>query len=154
MPLAEYNSLIETTLAFLGLNPAEAKSEEDGQWVVFNGDTEIYIDLWEQIENNGWMYFESDEPIFVFQAISPICYLPSGNLEHFYEELLQNNLNLVFASYTINKEQNILAVKFRRICNGLKQEDIVEAIESIGYYSEITLKALSDRYDIKKIETE
>ncbi len=154
MPLSEYNSLIETTLAFLGLNPAEAKSEEDGQWVVFNGDTEIYIDLWEQIENNGWMYFESDEPIFVFQAISPICYLPSGNLEHFYEELLQNNLNLVFASYTINKEQNILAVKFRRICNGLKQEDIVEAIESIGYYSEITLKALSDRYDIKKIETE
>ena len=154
MPLSEYNSLIETSLAFLGLNPAEAKSEEDGQWVVFNGDTEIYIDLWEQIENNGWMYFESDEPIFVFQAISPICYLPSGNLEHFYEELLQNNLNLVFASYTINKEQNILAVKFRRICNGLKQEDIVEAIESIGYYSEITLKALSDRYDIKKIETE
>ncbi|NQW41832.1 MAG: hypothetical protein HQ463_00165 [Bacteroidetes bacterium] len=154
MPLSEYNSLIETTLAFLGLNPAEAESEEDGQWVVFNGDTEIYIDLWEQIENNGWMYFESDEPIFVFQAISPICYLPSGNLEHFYEELLQNNLNLVFASYTINKEQNILAVKFRRICNGLKQEDIVEAIESIGYYSEITLKALSDRYDIKKIETE
>jgi len=154
MAYHEHNSLIENTLAFLGLNPVEARSAEDGQWVIFNGGTEIYIDLWEQKEQNGWMYFESDEPIFVFQAISPVCYLPTSNLEAFYEELLQNNLNLLFASYTINKEQNMLAIKYRRICNGLKQEDIIEAIESVGYYNEITLNAIGDRYDIVKIETE
>ncbi len=154
MTYIEYNSLIENTLAFLGLNPTEARSAEDGQWVIFNGGTEIYIDLWEQKEENGWMYFESDEPVFVFQTISPVCYLPTSNVEAFYEELLQNNLNLLFGSYTINKEQNMLAVKYRRICNGLKQEDIVEALESVGYYSEITLKAIEDRYDIVKIELE
>lgn len=154
MAYLEHNSLIENTLAYLGLNPTEARSAEDGQWVIFNGGTEIYIDLWEQKEQNGWMYFESDEPVFVFQAISPVCYLPTSNLEAFYEELLQNNLNLLFASYTINKEQNMLAVKYRRVCNGLKQEDIVEAIESVGYYSEITLNAIADRYDIVKIELE
>ncbi len=154
MDFETYNNLIESTLAFLGLNPTEARSAEKGQWVLYNGDTEIYIDLWEQKTQNAWLYFESEEPLFIFQVISPVSYLPTINTEQFYQELLHNNLNMLYASYTINKEENVLAVKFRRICNGLKQEDIVEAIESIGFYSETTYKALVDRYDIAKIEIE
>lgn len=154
MDFETYNNLVESTLGFLGLNPVEARSEEKGQWLVFNGDTEIYIDLWEQKQQSAWLYFESDQPVYIFQVISPICYLPTANVDQLYEELLHNNLNMLYGSYTINKEENVLAVKFRRICNGLKQEDIVEAIESIGYYSESTFKALNDRYDISKIEVE
>lgn len=154
MDFETYNNLVESTLGFLGLNPAEARSEEKGQWLIFNGDTEIYIDLWEQKQQSAWLYFESDQPLYIFQIISPICYLPTIHVEQFYEELLHNNLNMLYGSYTINKEENVLAVKFRRICNGLKQEDIVEAIESIGYYSESTYKALAERYDVAKIEVE
>lgn len=48
----------------------------------------------------------------------------------------------------------MLAVKFRRPAKGLTQEEIIEAIESIGFYSESTYKALEDRYAIGKIVPE
>jgi len=47
-----------------------------------------------------------------------------------------------------------LAIKYRRPSKGLTQEEIIEAIESTGYYSESTFKALQDRYNIGKIEPE
>ncbi|MCC6818049.1 MAG: YbjN domain-containing protein [Bacteroidia bacterium] len=146
--------LIETTFAFMGLNPIETRGAEDGQWVIYNGDTEIYIDLWELDKDNAWLYFETDEPVFAFQTISPVCLMPLDNLEQFYEEILHNNLNMLYASYTINKEQNMLAVRHRRPAKGLTQDEIIEAIESVGYYSESTFKALKDRYLVTKIGSE
>ena len=146
--------LIESTFAQLGLNPAETRGAEKGQWVLFNGDTEIYVDLWEVEKENAWLYFETDEPVFAFQVISPVCYLPKEGLEQLYEELLHNNLNMFYTSYTINREQNMLAVKFRRPATGLTIEEITEAVESTGYYSESTFRALEDRYRISRIEPE
>ena len=113
MDFETYNNLIESTLAFLGLNPAEARSSEKGQWVLYNGDTEIYIDMWEQKSQNAWLYFESEEPLFIFQVISPVCYLPTVNTEQFYQELLHNNLNMLYASYTINKEEMHICLRTR-----------------------------------------
>jgi hypothetical protein len=152
MNIEKSTELIESTFAFLGLNPLETRGAEQGQWVIYNGDTEIYMDIWEVEKENAWLYYESDEPIFAFQVISPICYLPETGLENLYEELLHNNLNMLYTSYTINKEQNMLAVKYRRPTKGLTQEEIIEAIESVGYYSESTYAALKDRYQISKIE--
>ncbi len=152
MDFKTYSELIESTFGFLGLNPVETRGAEEGQWVIYNGDTEIYIDLWEQDKESAWLYFETDEPIFVFQAISPVCHMPDSNHETFYEELLHNNLNMLYTSYTINKEQNVLAVKYRRPAKGLTQEEIIEAIESVGFYSESTFKALEDRYKIEKLK--
>jgi hypothetical protein len=80
--------------------------------------------------------------------------MPSSNLEQFYEELLHNNLNMLYTSYTINREQNMLAVRYRRPAKGLTQEEIVEAVESVGFYSESTFKALEDRYQIERLKPE
>lgn len=146
--------LIESTFAFLGLNPLETRGAEPGQWIIYNGDTEIYVDLWEVEKENAWLYFETDEPVFAFQVISPVCYLPETGQEQLYEELLHNNLNMFYTSYTINREQNMLAVRYRRPSKGLNQEEIIEAVESVGYYSESTYKALEDRYRIGKIMPE
>lgn len=154
MDFKTYSELIESTFAFLGLNPLETRGAEEGQWVIYNGDTEIYVDLWELDKDNSWLYFETDEPVFAFQTISPVCLMPPENLEQFYEELLHNNLNMLYASYTINREQNMLAIRHRRPAKGLTKEEIIEAIESVGYYSESTFKALEDRYMISKIGPE
>ncbi len=154
MDFKNYHALIETTIAFLGLNPVDTRGAEEGQWTLQSGEFELYIDLWQQDKSSAWMYFESEEPVYIFQVTAPVCFLPNQNLEKLYEELLHNNLNMLFASYTINKSENMLAVKYRRICNGLKQEDIVESIESVGYYAQQTIGALEDRYDIKKIDQE
>lgn len=154
MNFETYSQLVESTFAFLGLNPAETRSADPGQWVLYNGDTEIYVDLWEMDKDNAWMYFETDEPVFAFQVVSPVCYLPETGTDLLFEELLHNNLNMFYTSYTINREQNMLAVKFRRPAKGLTQEDIVEAIESAGFYSETTFRALEDRYAVARIEPE
>lgn len=154
MNFEAYSDLIETTLAFLELNPVEARGAEKGQWVINNGDTEIYIDLWELDKDNSWLYFETDEQVFAFQVISPVCFMPDEDINQFYEELLHNNLNMLYTSYTINKEQNMLAVKCRRPAKGLTKEEIIESIESVGYYSQSTFRALEDRYKIGKIEPE
>lgn len=150
----DYEAIIEQSLKTLNVDPENSRCSEKGQWLVFNGDTEIYVDLWEQKETNGWNYFQPEGyNLHIFQVLSPICYLPEGeNNLQFYEDLLENNLNLFFASFTINKAENILAVKFRRICNSLKLEDVIEAIESVGYYSETTLSILEERYGVKKIK--
>ena len=103
----------------------------------------------------GWQYFQPDGyTLNVFQVLAPICYLPIDQtlLKQLYEELLENNLNMLFASYTVNKAENMLAVKFRRICNSLKQEDVIEAIESVGYYAETTKNILEERYGVKRLE--
>jgi hypothetical protein len=154
MDFEKLSELIESTFAELGLNPADTRGAEKGQWVLYNGDTEIYVDLWEMDKDNSWLYFETDEPVYAFQVISPVCYLPESGSEQLFEELLHNNLNMFYASYTINREQNMLAVKFRRPSKGLNREEIIEAVESVGYYSESTYKALEDRYKISKIEPE
>lgn len=154
MDFESNSQLIESTFAFLGLNPTETRASEKGQWIIYNGDTEIYIDLWELEKENAWLYFESDEPVFAFQVVSPVCFLPETGHEQLYEELLHNNLNMFYASYIINKDQNMLALKYRRPAKGLNQEEIIEAIESIGFYSESTFKALQDRYAIEKIVPE
>jgi hypothetical protein len=149
-----FSQMIESSLAALGINPVDSRCAEDGQWLLFNGDTEIYIDLWEEKNDNPWLYFENELPIFIFQVISPICHLPEEPTLHFYESLLHNNLNLINASYTINKEQNILAVKVRKTSKFITQEEIIDLIEAIGYYSEITYETLSEIYSLEKISKE
>jgi hypothetical protein len=149
----DYSKIVEQSLEILGINPENSRCSEPGQWLIYNGETEIYVDVWEQKEPNGWNYFQPEGyNLHVFQVLAPICELPEASLRtSFYEDLLENNLNLFFASFTINKEENMLAVKFRRICNALKTEDVIEAIESVGYYAESTLGILENRYGVKKI---
>ena len=154
MNFQTYSELIESALATLGLNPVETRCADEGQWMIFNGETEIYIDLWENENDNPWLYFESTEPLFMFQIIAPICLMPDDKSEVFYEEILHNNLNMLYGSYTINTEQNMLAVKYRRPMTNLSKEEIIDLIECIGYYAESTFEILKERYPIQKIAQE
>jgi len=154
MNFQTYSELIESALATLGLNPVETRCADEGQWMIFNGETEIYIDLWENENDNPWLYFESTDPLFMFQIIAPICLMPDDKSEVFYEEILHNNLNMLYGSYTINKEQNMLAVKYRRPMTNLSKEEIIDLIECIGYYAESTFEILKERYPIQKIVQE
>jgi hypothetical protein len=150
-----YSNLIEEALTTLGVNKENARCSEPGQWLIFNGETEVYVDLWEQKTDSGWNYFQPEGyNLHVFQVLAPICKLPEGDdmLQAFYEDLLQNNLNLLFASYIINKDEQMLAVKFRRICNAIKLEDVIEAIESVGFYAELTRGVLTQKYGVDPIQ--
>lgn len=154
MNFQSYSEQIESALATLGLNPIETRCADEGQWMIFNGETEIYIDLWENENDNPWLYFESTEPLFMFQIIAPICLMPDDKSAVFYEELLHNNLNMLYGSYTINKDQNMVAVKYRRPMKNLSKEEVIDLIECIGYYAESTFEILKERYPVQKIVQE
>lgn len=151
--LKEYSAIIEEGLKILGVKPEDTRGDEPGQWLVFNGETEIYIDLWEQKEMTNWQYFKPEgHNTFVFQVLSPVCKLPkSEQLKTFYEDILHYNLNMLFASFTINTDEQMLAAKFRRIGSEMRVEDVIEAIESVGYYSEVIGKVLSEKYATPRI---
>lgn len=154
MNIEKLSNSIENALASLGLNPTESRCEEEGQWLIFNGETEIYIDIWEQKEESPWIYFQADEPVFIFQIISPVCFVKEMENNSFYEEILHNNLNMLNASYIFNKEEGVLAVKIRNNVKAITPEQVIDAIENVGYYSEITFDILKERYPVERIAKE
>jgi hypothetical protein len=151
----KYNEIIEQGIRVLGINPEQTRCSEPGQWLIYNGQTEIYIDLWEETSKMGWIYFEPEEPLIVFQVLAPVSFFPDEEyLFKMFEELLENNLNMLFASFTVNSKEKIIAVKFRRIADDLTVQDVVEAIESTGYYAENARSVLSERFGAKSITVE
>ncbi len=150
----QFSSVIESAIAQLDINPEETRCEEKGQWLIYNGETEIYIDLWELPSDNGWIYFQAEKDLPVIQVSSPVCFLPEKEKDKMIEELLNNNLNLINASFVINSSANMLIVNCRTLADNLTSEQIIDAIERIGYYSASTFFALSERFDIQRITPE
>ncbi len=151
MSIDKYYQLVEESLGHLGLNAEDARCAEDGQWLVFRSDIEIYIDVWKEPELNEWMYFPDAANTYTFQVAAPISQLPAEDKKSFfYEDLLQMNQFTQFASFVINKEQNMLTANFRRVTENLSKSDIIEAIEAIGYYADLAWKMLNQPYDLKK----
>jgi hypothetical protein len=151
-----YYQTVEKAIQTLGVNPENARGEEKGQWLLYNGQTEVFVDLWEQQQVNHWNYFQPDGyALIVFQVVAPICYLPQLDKRlEFYEDLLLNNFNMFYASFTINTEEQMLVSKFRRVANELKMEDVIEAIESTGYYAELCKPILTEKYGTIPVNAE
>jgi hypothetical protein len=153
--ITNYSEIIERGIKVLGIDAEQTRCSEPGQWLLFNGQTEIYIDLWEEKSNQGWIYFKNEDPLFIFQVLSPVSYFPEEDkLKEMYEELLENNLNMLFASFTVNTKEKMVAVKFRRIADELTVQDVVEAIESTGFYAETARTVLQERFGSRGIEVE
>ncbi len=157
--LEQATAMLEESLSLLGVNPEEAKCEGEGQWLVYRGDREIYLDLWEEeITENAFTDFSEEQqhsgPIVIFQVLSPVGFLPEDNILGFLAELLHVNLNLLYASYTINEQEKIFAVKFRRPFEGLGIKELKEAVDCVGYYAELSSAALSSKYDLRLITPE
>ncbi len=151
MDIDKYYLLIEESLKHLGLNPDEARCAEAGQWLVFRSDTEIYIDVWKEQNLNEWMYYPDAANTFNFQIAAPISKLPSADRRpYFYEDLLQMNQMTQYASFVINKEEEMVLAVFRRVTENLDKTDIIESIEAVGYYAELAWKMLNQSYDLRK----
>lgn len=151
MSIVKLYQLIEDSLSHLGLNPEDARCAEDGQWLVYRDKIEIYIDLWQETELNEWMYYPDAANTFTFQVAAPICKFPKQEmLLHFYEDVLQMNYLSQYVSFVINKSEKILSCNYKRITENLTKADVVEAIEAVGYYADLSWKMLNEPYQLKK----
>ncbi len=150
--LQNYTTLIDAAMVKMGLNPDETRGEEQGQWQIFRGTIGIFIDVWKPNQNSDWNYTGTENAIETFQVIAPITELPdSSKLLQFYEELLHMNFHLYKASLIINRKDNVLAIKYKSIADSLTEAEVIEAIESTGYYAEMLSEYYSKNYGVKKL---
>lgn len=144
--------IIENAIRNIGLNPEETRGEEEGQWQIFRGAICMYIDLWKPKTNSDWNYVSPDNSVLTFQIIAPITDLPEeDNRYKFYEELLHMNFHMYNSSLIVNSRDDVLAVKFKRIAAGLTEGDVMEAIESTGYYAEMLSVYFSKNYQVNNL---
>ncbi len=150
MEINEFYKEVENALSHLGLNPEDARCEEEGQWLVFRGDLEIYIDVWKK-EASEWTYHPGAHDTATFQVACPISRLPSEDKRlFFYEDLLQMNFYTQYVSFVVNKSENMLTVVFRRAMANISKSDIIEAIDAAGYYGDLAWKMLNQPYELEK----
>jgi hypothetical protein len=148
----QYIEIIESAIVKMGLKPEETRGEDQGQWQVFRGANCIFIELWRPGHNSDWNYTGTEGAVNTFMVIAPITTLPEEDkIFKFYEELLHMNFHLYMASLIVNKRDNVLALKFRRITAGLTEAEVVEAVESTGYYAEMLSEYFSKNYGVKKL---
>lgn len=147
-----YTKIIDDAIVKMGLNPDETRGEESGQWQIFRGAICIFIDVWKPSLNSDWNYTGSEYAVNTFQVIAPITELPEeSKLFQFYEELLHMNFHLYKASIIVNRRDNVLAIKYKSLVAGLSETEVIEAVESVGYYAEMLAEYYSKNYGVKKL---
>ena len=116
-----YTSIIErveNSLKTLGIEAAQAKSDEGQYTISKDGDTEIMIDVWEQ----GGLVF--------FQVMAPVADVKDQNKEKLYSSLLEENHRLVEScgsqkqSHQKGKAMNWRIVGILKRSEILRQEQI------------------------------
>jgi hypothetical protein len=150
---AKATETVELALQQLGVNPEEVRCSEAGQWLVFREEFEIYLDVWEQQELTPWNYFKPEGALSVFQVSVPVFYMPDNRREELLEELLAVNMNLFYGAFTYNPNEQVVLLKYKRLSENLQVSDVVETIEALGYYAEMTFKVLSEEFGLKAVQT-
>jgi len=137
-------------LQVIGVDPQHARNAEEGQWSLFRDEIEVFIDIWPSGPSQ-WNYYFKEEDVPVLQVIAPITTLPVFDIEEFYQEILELNRHLFYATFVINKEENMLALKYRMVGLELDVDDVVQAIESVSYYSEFFQPRLIQKYRVQAV---
>lgn len=155
MDLKPFFEKVEDAIQTIGVDPEITRCEGEGQWLLNRGEIEVYIDIWQPEQHQQWEYFKDDEPAAIFQVLAPVCILPDDESKHkdIYEELLEMNFNMFYSSFTVNMDQKMIALRFRRLVEGLNRVEMIEPIESIGFYAESILPYFVEKYGAKKIHS-
>lgn len=153
MDLKPFYDVAEDAIKTLGVDPEITRCEDPGQWILERGEVELYIDIWQPLEHNQWEYFKEDEPTAIFQVVSPVCYLPENEEDRlaFMEEILYINHHMFYGSFTVNMEERMAAIRFKRLLEGANRVEMIEPIESIGFYAENLARYFHEKYGVKKI---
>lgn len=132
--------MVESAIIKLELDPATVRGEEKGQWNLFTGDIEVWIDLMPAPEGEG-MYF---------QVMSPFCEIPSNLKEQFLSNILKLNYTMIESCFVLFEGGVYLRV-IREI-EFLNQDQCFYAINRIGYYATKFKQELFPKYLLKSIQ--
>jgi hypothetical protein len=154
MELSVLLNSVEKAIHDLGVDPAQARGEEQGQWLLMRNETPIYLDAWSAEQKSPWNYFIFEEDTTTFQLTIPFCYAPTLQREAFLEELLTVNLNLLYGKFTYNAKDNVVALIFRVPGKNFQPADLTHVIDGLMYYSEMAYHVLKDEFTLKRVLVE
>ena len=146
--------LVEKAIHDVGVDPAAARGDEEGQWLLMRNDTPIYLDAWTAEQRSPWNYFIFEEDATTFQLTIPFCYAPTLQREAFLEELLTVNLNLLYGKFTYNAKDNVVALIYRMPGLSFQPADLPRVIDGLMYYSEMAYHVLKDEFTLKRVLVE
>lgn len=122
--MKEIITKVESMLTKIGLNPDEAKTENEGQWnIAKDENTEVMIDVWEE---DGHTFF---------QAMSFVCEVPPDEQAEFFKLLLEENHGFCEAAFTV-MEDNVY-LKFTTEADEVDEDRILKNITRIAYYNDM-----------------
>lgn len=154
MELSVLLNSVEKAIHDLGVDPAQARGEEQGQWLLMRNETPIYLDAWTAEQKSPWNYFIFEEDATTFQLTIPFCYAPTLQREAFLEELLTVNLNILYGKFTYNAKDNVVALIFRVPGKSFQPSDLTHIIDGLMYYSEMAYHVLKDEFTLKRVLVE
>ncbi len=136
--LQPYYNTVEASIAALGVDPADCRGENPGQWNLRKGETTVWVDLW---------YIEREERPY-FQVMAPIFQIPTDvdTKNRLFEELLSINDTLYGVAFTTYKEW--IYIKVIREADGMDEGEAQAMLLRVGNYADQNRQELSAKYGI------
>jgi hypothetical protein len=151
MNLEQLSTAIEKAIHDMGVNPADTRGEETGQWMLIREEMPIYMDAWEDTESNPWNYFVFEKDKSVFQLSIPFCYAPTIKRDEFLQEMLVVNLNLLYGKFTYNEKDNVAALVYRIPGDSFQPAELQLITDGLCYYAEMAYHVLKDEFNLKRV---
>ncbi|MCS6833062.1 MAG: YbjN domain-containing protein [Flammeovirgaceae bacterium] len=136
--LTPYYQMLEECIAYLGVDPATARTGEEGHWALTKGSALVWVFLQRLPQNDNEPYF---------WVISPVATVPDQNKEKFYQELLETNHTLYGSAFT--KYDKYIYVKTIREVEGITKEDMLRMLQSVGTYADMYDDVLFSKYGVR-----
>jgi hypothetical protein len=114
---------VEGALKTLGIEPAEARTEEGQYSISKDNETDLFIDIWK------------DEGKIFFQIMSPLNDIKIADKDLLYKTLLEENHNMAEAAFALIDDK--VFVRETVECSAFfNQERVLSLITRIAWYSE------------------
>lgn len=134
-----FYDVVEEGIADLGVNPAECRGENPGQWNLKKGDTTVWVDLF---------YVEKEERPY-YQVMSPIFNIPADEVikNQLFAELLEINDFLYGVAFTVYKDG--IFIKIIREADGMDKSESLAMLLRVGNYADQYRQELSPKYGLE-----
>lgn len=129
-----YYAMVDEVIHSFGVDPAVCRGEKPGNWKLFKGSAEVWIDIW-HIEAEGRGYF---------QVVAPVMMVPEIHREAFYKELLELSDTMFGAAFTI--DNNRAYIKAIREVEHLDITEVTATLNRVGSYADDYDDMLKTKY--------
>jgi hypothetical protein len=138
--LNKYYLIVEEGIRLAGVDPELCRSNQEGQWNLKRGETELWVDLW---------YVEEENHTY-FQVMTPLVSIPEENKEAFYRELLDLNYQMIGSHFVTYKDG--VYIKITKEAETLTSDELVLILNRIGYYGEVFEEGFIKKFGTHKLE--